>query len=210
MRVPALNVTQAGSVDLAGSDIPFMIPQADDDGNITWMVMPRSGGGVPGGSGGSGSAQVQTGYTPPSNPKNPTAIADGAMGQLINGLSDSQINQYLDHSVDPHECCANFVSACLQASGELGPQEHSNLVTGLGSLLAATGRFHQVSLADAKPGDVLLMGSPQHAVLVQSNVGGQLTIVGSNNCGPGGIQKISTFANFGSGCVCWEYNNYQG
>jgi hypothetical protein len=195
-----------------------MIPVADADGNITWMTFPRAGGGS---SDSGGSASVDANYAPPTNPKNPASIANSVKGSLIHTLfgSSTPVGPYLNRfPTDLTESCANFVSACLQASGELAPTEHSNSVNqhpgNLEQLLGSTGRFHQVSLADCKPGDVLLMQSPNHAVIVYSNHNGQVQVIGANNCGPycgqDREQQISVFNNFAQSISSiWEYNNYR-
>ena len=81
--------------------------------------------------------------------------------------------------------CANFVSAILQNFGLLN--SHQINVSGLANACLGFG-YHTVSKSQAKPGDVWI--SSGHTELVESNSGGTVTMIGSNNGGDN-IQEIS-------------------
>jgi hypothetical protein len=219
-----LSGVKNGQVSLTGSGGPnstfvLMVPVEDPStGQVTMIPMGQGAGGVP-----TGSAAASQGYSggppgppPANNPHNPASIAASFLGpngkpgraitSLIGSGSSTTVGPYLQSfSSDATESCANFVSACLQASGQLPPGTHSNGVVALGGILRSSGKFRSISPSEAQPGDVILMGSPQHAVMVYSNVGGKISIIGSNNCGPGGTQEISVFPLFGSGDQFYHY-----
>jgi LysM repeat protein len=90
------------------------------------------------------------------------------------------------------ESCANFVSSMLQQSGQIN--WHTLGVSDLNNRLRAQG-WHQVSLADAKPGDVWICNGAHgesHTEIVASNDGhGHVTLIGSNNHPDRGNQQIN-------------------
>ncbi len=89
--------------------------------------------------------------------------------------------------------CANFVSACLEQAGQIKDSQLSASVFGLQGNLDRDSNFKRVSLADAKPGDVVSMKTPggQHVVLFAGMKDGKPQFIGSNNVNPDGSQKIT-------------------
>ena len=89
--------------------------------------------------------------------------------------------------------CANFVSACLEQAGMITNGQHNNSVMGLQANLDKDPDFRRVSLADAKPGDVVSMKTPggQHVVMYAGMKDGKPQFIGSNNVNPDGSQRIS-------------------
>ena len=82
--------------------------------------------------------------------------------------------------------CANFVSACLQSTGNL--EGHYNGVKGLEAALKEQG-YSQVSASEAQPGDVWIRDDGGHTELVQA-AGNPPVLIGSNNNGDN-IQEVS-------------------
>jgi len=89
--------------------------------------------------------------------------------------------------------CANFVSACLQAAGQISSRQHHNAVVGLQSNLDRDANFKRVSLHQARPGDVVSMKTPggHHVVLFAGWKNGQPQFIGSNNANADGSQRVT-------------------
>jgi len=89
--------------------------------------------------------------------------------------------------------CANFVSACLEQAGMISNGQHHNAVMGLQANLDKDPNFRRVSLADAKPGDVVSMKTPggQHVVMFAGMKDGKPQFIGSNNVNADGSQRVS-------------------
>jgi len=154
---------------------------------------------IPGGHG-----SHNTGGVSPTSPSNNTpsgpvrgtnaaAVAERYKGQAAANLENSG-KLPMTPGVDPTECCANFVSAVLIQSGQLSKGEHTNLVRDLNTELRHKG-WHEVSLKDAKPGDVWICNGAHgesHTEIVASNENGKVTLIGSNNTNHGtGPQVVS-------------------
>ncbi|WP_237146521.1 YIP1 family protein [Mycobacteroides abscessus] len=144
--------------------------------------------------------------TPPPPPpeaaksNNPAEVAKQYLGKWANDLannSDLQMQKGIDPTVD----CANFASAVLIKAGLLDPSSQTVGVLPLYKTLTANG-WQAVPAAEAPPGAVAIFGSAhsQHVEFVSANDAGKLTLIGSNNTGPGGEgpQKISFEAPWSS------------
>ncbi|HZH77666.1 MAG TPA: peptidoglycan-binding protein LysM, partial [Archangium sp.] len=89
--------------------------------------------------------------------------------------------------------CANFVSGVLEQAGQIKNSQHHNAVVGLAANLDKDPNFKRVSLANAKPGDVVSMKTPggHHVVLFAGWKNGKPEFIGSNNVNRDGTQRIS-------------------
>jgi murein DD-endopeptidase MepM/ murein hydrolase activator NlpD len=151
----------------------------------------------PGGSRPAPSTQGPTPTGPASQgPKgSPFDIAMSHLGKnagnlkLEKGGVGSDMEDWVPNNVN----CANFVSACLEQAGQIKNGQHHNAVVGLQANLDKDPNFKRVSLADAKPGDVVSMKTPggHHVVLFAGMKNGKPQFIGSNNVNPDGSQKIS-------------------
>ncbi|HEY0180042.1 MAG TPA: CHAP domain-containing protein, partial [Dokdonella sp.] len=139
---------------------------------------------IPGGSThGSGSTNGTRGADPVESTgsvkgTNAASIAKQYLGRYESDLQHAGVTKPCDTS----ESCANFVSSMLQKAGQIN--WHTLGVADLNNRLRAQG-WHQVSLADAKPGDVWICNGAHgesHTEIVASNDGhGHVTLIGSNN-----------------------------
>jgi CHAP domain len=138
-------------------------------------------------SSGSASSSMAN-YTPSSStsvgsgqPAGNTANA-ASLAEQYRGWGEPQLQaDGVDESAPYGESCADFVSSMLQKSGLIN--WHTNLVSDLATQLPAQG-WRQVSLADAKPGDVWICNGANgesHTEIVASNNNGRVTLIGSNN-----------------------------
>jgi len=129
---------------------------------------------------------------------NPVSVAKQYLGQNIATLKRSgSLAANLDKWPSNKTCCANFVSACLQKAGQIPAREHNDSVRGLANTLAKDPHFKKVSLANAKPGDVVCFDVPGegHYAHVEMYAGrdsaGRPMFIGSNNVNRDGTQRIS-------------------
>ena len=83
-------------------------------------------------------------------------------------------------------------TAVLQQAGLLPASAHTDGVDQLDSTLRARG-WRPVDAAQAKPGDVVIIqgGGVSHTEIVESNVNGNLRLIGSNNVNADGTQKVT-------------------
>lgn len=149
-----------------------------------------------GGTGGTG------GSTGPTGPHQPTPIGNGT-GANAAKIAESFLNRNaselkrsgdlpMNPNVPSNICCANFVSAVLEKNGQLSKSEHTDAVRVLDTTLRKKG-WTPVSMANAKPGDVVIMqrGGVSHTEIVAKNENGKITLIGSNNRNPDGSQRIT-------------------
>lgn len=124
-------------------------------------------------------------------------VAKQYLGHNIQQLKYSgTLARYLDKWPSSHVCCANFVSACLEKAGLIRHSEHNDSVRGLANNLRHDPHFRQVSLRNAKPGDVVCFHVPgegdyAHTVLFAGWRNGQPIFIGSNNVNADGSQRIT-------------------
>lgn len=150
-------------------------------------------GGNGGGSSGSGGVTGTEGVSgsPGVSGNNAAAIAEQFIGRNAGELKHSSelpMQSWVPNNVN----CANFVSAVLQKAGMIDASQASASVNNLASNLKADG-WQTVSLADARPGDVVLMqrNGQSHVVLFAGFENGQPKFIGSNNVNADGSQRIS-------------------
>jgi LysM repeat protein len=126
---------------------------------------------------------------------NPFDIAMSHMGKNAGQLKmeGSGVGADMEDWVPNNVNCANFVSACLEQAGMISNGQHHNAVMGLQANLDRDPNFRRVSLADAKPGDVVSMKTPggQHVVMFAGMKDGKPQFIGSNNVNSDGSQRIS-------------------
>lgn len=126
------------------------------------------------------------------------ASQQGVLGKNIADLKagGSPISQFLDPSTPNDSSCANFVSACLQAAGQIPAGEKSDSVKTLSDNLSRDKNWQRVDPSQLKPGDVCCMAVPGegafgHVVMYAGkDKNGNNVFIGSNNDNPDGSQKI--------------------
>ncbi|KGO98048.1 LysM peptidoglycan-binding domain-containing protein [Novilysobacter defluvii] len=156
----------------------------------------QAGVSAPGGVAvGGGQAGQVTGSGPiaagSGNGADAAAIAESLIGRNAGELkhsNDIPMESWVPNNVN----CANFVSGVLQQAGMIEPSQASASVDNLASNLKGAG-WQTVSLADARPGDVVLMqkNGQSHVVLFHGFENGVPKFIGSNNVNADGSQRIS-------------------
>jgi LysM repeat protein len=184
-QIKDANMIYAGrSLNIPGKRDEFMPPGAKGPnltGGPTMGAMPAGGvNSGPGVSGPKGSA---------------FDIAKAQLGKNAGSLKmeGSGVGSDMEDWVPNNVNCANFVSACLEQAGMITNGQHNNSVMGLQANLDKDPNFKRVSLADAKPGDVVSMKTSggQHVVMFAGWKDGKPQFIGSNNVNPDGSQKIT-------------------
>lgn len=90
--------------------------------------------------------------------------------------------------------CASFVAGCLQAAGQISHGDYSAGCTDLQAKLDRNSSFSRVSLANARPGDVVTFQTPgggHHTVMFAGWQNGRPQYIGSNNVNADGSQRIT-------------------
>ena len=159
------------------------------------LIHPGQKINIPGG--GKSSPPVQgPGPSTPTPAGNATGARTAQIAESFLGRNASELKRSGDLPMNPNVpnnvCCANFVSAVLQKNGLLSKSEHTDAVRVLNTTLRKKG-WTEVSMANAKPGDVVIMqrGGVSHTELVAKNENGKITLVGSNNRNADGSQRIT-------------------
>jgi LysM repeat protein len=184
-QIKDANLIYAGrTLNIPGKRDEFMAPGAKGP-NLTGepSMGAQPAGGVNSGPGVSG-------------PKgSPFDIAKAQLGKNAGSLKleKSGVGADMEDWVPNNVNCANFVSACLEQAGMITNGQHHNAVMGLQANLDRDPNFKRVSLADAKPGDVVSMKTPggQHVVMFAGWKDGKPQFIGSNNVNPDGSQKVT-------------------
>ena len=154
------------------------------------------GGAGAGKSGGAGETGGAKGAGTPTPAGNATGARTAQIAESFLNRNASELKRSgelpMNPNVPSNVCCANFVSAVLEKNGLLSKGEHTDSVSTLNSTLQRKG-WTSVSLADAKPGDVVIMkrGGVSHTEIVAKNENGKVTLVGSNNRNADGSQRIT-------------------
>ena len=176
----ALNIPGARDEFVAGGSNPAQSPMLTGGA----QAPTAAGGAAPTGAGG---AQGPRG--------NPFDIAMQHMGKNAAQLKmeGSGVGADMEDWVPNNVNCANFVSAVLEQAGQIKNSQHHNAVVGLAANLDKDPNFKRVSLANAKPGDVVSMKTPggHHVVLYAGTKNGKPLFIGSNNINKDGSQRIS-------------------
>ena len=159
------------------------------------LIHPGQKINIPGG--GKSSPPVQgPGPSTPTPAGNATGARTAQIAESFLGRNASELKRSGDLPMNPNVpnnvCCANFVSAVLQKNGLLSKSEHTDAVRVLNTTLRKKG-WNEVSMANAKPGDVVIMqrGGVSHTEIVAKNENGKITLVGSNNRNADGSQRIT-------------------
>jgi LysM repeat protein len=169
-------------------------------GRVDSFEPAKSGKPGKGGTGGSASAGAAqgTGGTGPATRGpggSPFDIAKAQLGKNAGSLKleKNGVGSDMDDGIPNNVNCANFVSACLEQAGQIKNSQHHNAVTGLQANLDRDPNFKRVSLAQAKPGDVVSMKTPggHHVVMYAGMKDGKPQFIGSNNVNSDGSQRIS-------------------
>lgn len=155
----------------------------------TLRLSGDAGAGAAGQAGTAVGTQAVGGSVAAMDGANAAAIAEQFIGRNAGELKFSDelpMESWVPNNVN----CANFVSACLQQAGLINSSQASASVANLTSNLRADG-WQEVSLANARPGDVVYMGG-QHVVLFAGmDANGQPKFIGSNNINSDGSQQVS-------------------
>jgi LysM repeat protein len=108
-------------------------------------------------------------------------------------LEHSAVGNAMADWVPNNVNCANFVSGCLVAAGQIRQSQTSASVYGLMGNLDRDSNFRRVTLANAQPGDVVSMKTPhgQHVVMFAGWSNGKPMFIGSNNVNPDGSQRVT-------------------
>ncbi|MBL8953533.1 MAG: LysM peptidoglycan-binding domain-containing protein [Myxococcaceae bacterium] len=108
-------------------------------------------------------------------------LEGGAVGRAMEDWVPNNVN------------CASFVSACLEAAGQIDHSDYSARVVDLQANLDNNDKFKRVSLENAKPGDVVSFKTPggHHVVMFAGWKDGKPQFVGSNNVNSDGTQRIT-------------------
>ena len=159
------------------------------------LIHPGQKINIPGG--GKPTAPVQgPGPSTPTPAGNATGARTAQIAESFLGRNASELKRSGDLPMNPNVpnnvCCANFVSAVLEKNGQLSKSEHTDAVRVLDPTLRKKG-WTEVSMANAKPGDVVIMqrGGVSHTEIVAKNENGKITLVGSNNRNADGSQRIT-------------------
>ena len=159
------------------------------------LIHPGQKINIPGG--GKSSPPVQgPGPSTPTPAGNATGARTAQIAESFLGRNASELKRSGDLPMNPNVpnnvCCANFVSAVLEKNGQLSKSEHTDAVRVLDPTLRKKG-WTEVSMANAKPGDVVIMqrGGVSHTEIVAKNENGKITLVGSNNRNADGSQRIT-------------------
>ncbi|UNK43168.1 LysM peptidoglycan-binding domain-containing C40 family peptidase [Luteimonas sp. S4-F44] len=187
----ALAVRYGTSVDaLMSANRQITDPNKIYAGDTLHIPGANDGGMGTQGTGGVGGAGAVS-DTDAIDPRNPAAIAEQFIGRNAGELKYSN-ELPMESWVPDNVNCANFVSAVLQKAGVIDASQASAAVDQLASNLKGDG-WKTVSLADAKPGDVVLMqkNGQSHVVLFAGFEGGKPKFIGSNNINADGSQQIS-------------------
>jgi uncharacterized protein YukE len=181
---------EGGFVELLPADAGETKAQSASDPVKVGGNAPSYGGGGGGDGGyGGGPAGVAPGSGRPAPAEvsgdNPAAIAESLMGVSAAELIRSGVIPM--DNVPTDVCCANFVTAVLQKAGWI--DWHSNSVSSgeLEAKLKEDG-WREVTVAEAKPGDVVISNGGGHVVMVGD---GDPAYIGSNNVNPDGSQSVS-------------------
>lgn len=159
------------------------------------LIHPGQKINIPGG--GKPTAPVQgPGPSTPTPAGNATGARAVQIAESFLGRNASELKRSGELPMNPNVpsnlCCANFVSAVLEKNGQLSKSEHTDAVRVLNTTLRKKG-WNEVSMANAKPGDVVIMqrGGVSHTEIVAKNENGKITLVGSNNRNADGSQRIT-------------------
>ena len=108
-------------------------------------------------------------------------------------LDGSPVGRAMEDWVQNDVNCASFVSACLEAAGQISHRDYSARCTTLQANLDRNPNFQRVSQDNMRPGDVVTFKTPggHHTVMFQGYVNGKPRYVGSNNVNPDGSQRIT-------------------
>ena len=108
-------------------------------------------------------------------------------------LEHSAVGEAMADWVPNNVNCANFVSGCLVAAGQIRQSQASASVLGLMGNLDRDNDFRRVSLANAQPGDVVSMRTAHghHVVMFAGWRNGKPMFIGSNNVNPDGSQRVT-------------------
>lgn len=128
-------------------------------------------------------------------------LARSVMGQNAHDLklaNNTTLGDAMQDWVPDTVNCANFVSGLLISTGQISKSEGHAGVTSLVANLKKNPNFQQVSLDQAKPGDVVAFeytkkdGTKGHHVVVFSGRDdqGRPKFIGSNNTNKDGTQKV--------------------
>ncbi len=122
-------------------------------------------------------------------------IAQAQLGKNAGSLKleSSALGRAMEDWVPNNVNCASFVAGCLQAAGQIDHGDYSAGCIVLQGKLDRNPNFQRVSLANAKPGDVVTFKTPggHHTVMFAGFKNGVPQYIGSNNVNADGSQRIT-------------------
>jgi plastocyanin len=149
------------------------------------------------------------------------ALARSVMGTKAHDLklaNNTKLGEAMQDWVPDTVNCANFVSGLLEATGQIDKGGGHAAVTTLVSKLKKNPNFTQVTLENAKPGDVVAFeytkkdGTKGHHVVVYEgrDAKGQPQFIGSNNINKDGTQSVSRSTGVPKGWSAMAVMHYSG
>lgn len=199
---PSLPVTQPRTQQKLPERPP---PRADDDGFEATKSGPVS----------LGTASVE------SPGEQVIALARSVMGMKAHDLklaNNTKLGDAMQDWVPDTVNCANFVSGLLESTGQIPKGGGHAAVTTLISKLKKNPNFTEVSLDNAKPGDVVAFeytkkdGTKGHHVVVFEgrDAKGNPQFIGSNNVNKDGTQSVSRSTGVPKGWKAMAVMHYSG
>lgn len=148
----------------------------------------------PGGRPNVGQTQGPTGPSTGGN-SNAFDVAKAQLGKNAGSLKleKGPLGRAMEDWVPNNVNCASFVAGCLEAAGQINHSDYSASCMTLQAKLDRNSHFQRVSLANAKPGDVVTFKTPggHHTVMFAGWKNGQPQYIGSNNVNADGSQRIT-------------------
>lgn len=167
----------------AGISLASMIRANPQFGNPD-LIFPGQAANVPGTGDGPGVAGGTGGIdrlgAPAAGGTDAASVARHYLGRFQSDLQRAGVTLDCPTSLS----CANFVTSMLIKSGQFSSGDMSRAervsVVSMSQFLKSQG-WRVVPASQAKPGDVWVSAGHSHTELVDSNHGGRVTLIGSNN-----------------------------
>lgn len=185
----------AANPQIKNPDLIFPGQKINMGGGSGAATRARMGGGVNQAGGTSAANSMPTSATVSGSEA--VNIARSVKGRNIADLKyNGPLAANLDKWPGNNVCCANFVSAVLEKSGQISHSQHNDSVKGLAANLRNDPQWRETSLSNAKPGDVVAFNVPgegpmSHVVMFAGWNNGRPSFIGSNNANSDGSQRIT-------------------
>lgn len=164
------------------------VPSTGYYGPLTRAAMAKAGGEA-------GEVTAPSTTPAPGSNGNAAQVAARYLGRHANDLklaNGDPVGAAMQDWVPGDVNCANFVSGCLEAAGQITRSQGSAGVYNLINNLKADPHWRQVPLSEAQPGDVIAFHTgSQHVEIVAGRDSNGLKLIGSNNILSDGTQAVS-------------------